>query len=48
LKAGSLNPFTHEALQAIYNQTSGVPRDVLSLCQILWAAAAKEGVEKIP
>jgi general secretion pathway protein A len=48
LKAGSLNPFTDEALQEIYNQTSGVPRDVLSLCQILWAAAAKEGIEEIP
>jgi hypothetical protein len=48
LKAGSLNPFTDDALQAIYNRTSGVPRDVLTVCQVLWAAAAKEGVEEIP
>jgi general secretion pathway protein A len=48
LKAGSLNPFTDEALQAIYNITSGIPRDVLKICQILWVAAQKDGVEEIP
>jgi general secretion pathway protein A len=48
LKAGSLNPFTDEALQAIYNITSGIPRDVLKICQILWVAAQKDGIEEIP
>lgn len=48
LKAGSLNPFTDEALQVIYNMTSGVPRDVLKICQILWVAAQKAGIEEIP
>jgi hypothetical protein len=48
LKSGALNPFTDDALQAIYNLTSGVPRDVLTICQILWAAAVKEGVMEIP
>ncbi len=48
LKAGSLNPFTDEALQAIYNITSGIPRDVLKICQVLWVAAQKDGIEEIP
>ncbi len=48
LKAGSLNPFTDEALQAIYNITSGIPRDVLKICQVLWVAAQKDGVEEVP
>jgi general secretion pathway protein A len=48
LKAGSLNPFTNEALQAIYNITSGIPRDVLKICQVLWVAAQKDGIEEIP
>ncbi len=48
LKAGSLNPFSNEALQAIYNITSGIPRDVLKICQVLWVAAQKDGVEEIP
>jgi general secretion pathway protein A len=48
LKADSLNPFTDEALQAIYNITSGIPRDVLKICQVLWVAAQKDGIEEIP
>jgi hypothetical protein len=44
----SSDVFTDEALQAIYNITSGIPRDVLKICQILWVAAQKDGVEEIP
>lgn len=47
LKAGSLNPFTDDALQVIYNKKAGVPRDVLQLCKILWVAAEREGIEEI-
>jgi hypothetical protein len=28
--------------------TSGVPRDVLKICQILWLPAQKASVEEIP
>jgi len=42
------NPFTHEAVDAIYNQTSGVPRDVLKMSQILWVTAQRARQAQIP
>jgi hypothetical protein len=42
------NPFTSEAVDAIYNQTSGVPRDVLKMAQILWVTAQRARQPQIP
>ena len=42
------NPFTAETIDAIYNQTSGIPRDVLKLAQILWVTAQRARTEQIP
>jgi hypothetical protein len=42
------NPFTPQAVDAIYNQTSGVPRDVLKMAQILWVTAQRARQPEIP
>lgn len=42
------NPFTPDAIDAIYNQTSGIPRDVLKMAQILWVTAQRANVTEIP
>lgn len=33
---GVANPFTGEAVDAIYEQAAGVPREILKACQIAW------------
>jgi general secretion pathway protein A len=42
------NPFASATVDAIYNQTSGVPRDVLKMAQILWVTAQRARQEQIP
>jgi hypothetical protein len=42
------NPFTPESVDAIYNATSGVPRDVLKMAQILWVTAQRAHETHIP
>ncbi len=42
------NPFTAETIDAVYNQTSGIPRDVLKLAQILWVTAQRARTSQIP
>lgn len=48
LKSGVPNPFPAETVDAVYNMTAGVPRDVLKVCQILWVTAQRAKVEEIP
>jgi general secretion pathway protein A len=47
-KAGVPNPFPSATVDAIYNMTSGVPRDVLKICQILWVSALRANQAEIP
>ncbi len=47
-QAGEANPFSAETVERIYNQTGGVPREVLKVCQIAWVEQQKQGVKGIP
>ncbi len=47
-QAGEENPFSAEAVERIYNQTGGVPREILKVCQIAWVAGQKEAVCSLP
>jgi general secretion pathway protein A len=47
------NPFTVEAVEAIYEQTGGIPREVLKACQMAWdiwemTGAAAIGPDVVP
>ncbi len=47
-KSDVANPFPAVTVDAIYNMTSGVPRDVLKICQVLWVTAQRVKTEEIP
>ncbi len=47
-KAGFKSPFTDEALREIYDQSGGVPREVLKICQVMFSESVKMGVSEIP
>jgi general secretion pathway protein A len=46
-QGGELNPFTPEALTALYAASGGIPRDTLKLCSIAWQGAKALGVTEI-
>lgn len=41
------NPFSSEAVEIIYNNTSGVPREVLKICAIAYAIAQAKDEPKV-
>jgi hypothetical protein len=47
-KSGIDCPFGEEALREIYDQSGGVPREVLKICQVMFAEGTKMGVSDIP
>lgn len=42
------NPFTDEAVEMIYTQTGGVPRQVLQVCALSYDMGQRAGVDKLP
>lgn len=46
--AGIECPFGEEALREIYDKSGGVPREVLKICQVMFAEGIKMGVSDIP
>ena len=47
-KAGITNPFTGEGVEMIYNQTGGVPREVLKVCGFSYILALQAGERTVP
>ena len=46
-RAGIRNPFDAEAVQAIYNISKGVPRDILKIANAAYALAQAQNVETV-
>ena len=42
------NPFSDEAVERIYNQTLGNPRDILKACSILYVMMQQFDLDEIP
>lgn len=47
-KAGFESPFSEEVLREIYDKSGGVPREVLKICQVMFAEGRKLGVSYFP
>jgi general secretion pathway protein A len=45
---GVANPFTPEAVRAIYEASGGVPRDALKLCAIAYDMTQLHGLDEVP
>ena len=42
------NPFSDEAIERIYKQSGGVPRDVLKMCSLLYVLMKQYDLDEIP
>jgi general secretion pathway protein A len=47
-KAGIANPFTDDGVELIYNQTGGVPREVLKVCGFAYILSLQAGERRVP
>ena len=47
-KAGIQNPFSHDAVERIYNFTNGIPREVLKVCDFAYVLSLQAGEPTVP